>query len=163
MFLNTSNRTFRAASTAGALVGAFLLASTSAQAGECPADKVGVDVTKPGAMKPKDVKDDLLAAIDLSKEKLNLSNHRLRIRKLVVQPGGIVPWHSHGDRPALIYVVSGSIHEYASTCAVPIEHKAGEVSRETGAISHWWKNNGKSPAVLLSADIIHDKEDQHVM
>jgi hypothetical protein len=42
-------------------------------------------------------------------------------------------------------------------------HKAGEVSRETGAVSHWWKNNGKSPAVLLSADIIHDKEDQHVM
>ena len=30
---------------------------------------------------------------------------------LVVQPGGIVPWHSHADRPALIYVVSGEIVE----------------------------------------------------
>jgi quercetin dioxygenase-like cupin family protein len=41
-----------------------------------------------------------------------------------------VPWHSHEDRPALIYVVSGTIFEYASNCAVPIEHKTGEVSVE---------------------------------
>jgi quercetin dioxygenase-like cupin family protein len=89
----------------------------------------------------------------------------MRIRRLVVQPGGIVPWHSHADRPALIYIVSGSIQEYASNCSVGIEHKAGEVSIEKLGVEHWWKNTGKVPAVLLSSDIFHEmkKEDEHMM
>ena len=97
----------RLLAAAGLALGSLVLVSGSALAGSCPVDKVGVDVTKPGAMKPKDVTDDVLAAIDLSKEKIALAGRQLRLRKLVVQPGGIVPWHSHDDRPALIYVVSG--------------------------------------------------------
>ena len=65
----------------------------------------------------------------------------MRLRKLVIQPGGIVPWHSHAERPANIYVVEGAMTEYRSTCAVPIEHKAGEVAVESGNLAHWWKNN----------------------
>jgi quercetin dioxygenase-like cupin family protein len=159
--LHPTTRGRRALSAAGLLLGTLM--ATAAIAGECPEGKVGVDVTKPGAMKPKDVKDDVLAAVDLSREKLALQNRELRLRKLVVQPGGIVPWHSHGDRPAIIYIVSGSITEYASTCAVPIEHKAGDVTPERQSTSHWWRNNGKVPAVLLSADILHQQEDPHVM
>ncbi len=56
-----------------------------------------------------------------------------RFRKLVVQPGGIVPWHEHSARPANILVVEGSITEYRSTCKVPIEHAAGDVDAEFGA------------------------------
>ena len=56
----------------------------------------------------------------------------LRMRKLVVQPGGIVPWHEHAARPANILVVEGSITEYRSNCKVPIEHKAGDVVAEFG-------------------------------
>ena len=147
--------------TAG-LIGAAL-ASSLALAGECPVDKRGIDVTKPGPTSPVGVTDEELAAVDLSKEAVNVPNRRLRIRKLVVQPGGIVPWHSHEDRPALIYILSGSILEYASNCAVPIEHKAGDVSREFAGVKHWWKNTGNVPAVLTSSDIIHDKADQHQM
>ena len=115
--------------------------------------------------KPKDVTDTVLASINLSKEKVNLQDRQLRIRKLVVQPGGVVPWHSHEDRPALIYIVSGTIEEYASNCSVPIEHKAGEVSVEKLGVRHWWKNTGKTPVVLLSSDVYHDqpKADAHVM
>jgi hypothetical protein len=57
-------------------------------------------------------------------------------------------------RPANIYVISGSITEYRSTCSVPIEHKAGDVTAEFGALSHWWKNNTKRPTVLISADML---------
>ena len=39
-----------------------------------------------------------------------------------------MPWHSHGDRPAIIYIAEGEIVEYASNCAVPIVHKAGEIA-----------------------------------
>ncbi|MBQ0822034.1 cupin domain-containing protein [Microvirga terrae] len=143
--------------------GAFL--SLSAQAGECPADKVSPGVRTQGEMQPKGVTDTVLASIDLSKEKVNLADRQLRTRKLVVQPGGIVPWHSHEDRPALIYVVSGTIEEYASNCSVPIVHKAGEVSVEKSGVQHWWKNTGKTPVVLLSSDVFHDmpKADPHMM
>ena len=127
--------------------------STAAMAGECPADKVGVDVMKPGATMPKDVTDTVIAMIDLG-QGYNVDGRLLRMRKLVVQPGGIVPWHSHAERPANIYIVSGAITEYRSTCAVPIEHPAGDVTAEHGNLSHWWKNNTKKPAVLISSDIV---------
>lgn len=148
---------------AAALAGALL--AGPAIAGECPADKVNPGFRTSGETRPKGVTDTVLAAIDLSKEKVGLKDRQLRTRRLVVQPGGIVPWHSHEDRPALIYIVSGSIHEYASNCSVPIEHKTGEVSIERLGVQHWWKNNGKTPTVLLSSDVFHEmqKEDEHMM
>jgi quercetin dioxygenase-like cupin family protein len=79
----------------------------------------------------------------------------LRTRRLVIQPGGIVPLHSHRDRPALIYTLSGSITEYSSACSVPIQHKAGDISREAEGLSHYWVNHGKVPAVVLSSDVFH--------
>jgi quercetin dioxygenase-like cupin family protein len=75
-----------------------------------------------------------------------------------------VPWHSHGDRPAIIYIISGQITEYASTCAVPVVHKAGEATPEMHATSHWWKNDGNQPVELLSADLFHKtKPNDHMM
>ena len=145
------------------VLGAVL--ATPASAGECPADKVSPGVRTSGETMPKGVTDTVLASVDLSKEKVNLQDHLLRTRKLVIQPGGVVPWHSHEDRPALISVISGTIEEYASNCSVPIEHKAGEVSVEKLGVQHWWKNSGKTPVVLLSSDVFHGqpKEDAHMM
>jgi quercetin dioxygenase-like cupin family protein len=145
-------------------VAALGLGATGSFAGECPADQRGVDLVKEGASMPKDVTDEVLGAIDLSQEAVKIADHMFRLRLLVVQPGGIVPWHSHADRPALIYVVSGEITEHASTCAVPIAHQGGEVSMESIGLSHWWQNEGTTPAVLLSADILHvETEDEHTM
>jgi quercetin dioxygenase-like cupin family protein len=131
-------------------------------AGECPADKMKADSVKPVTHGPKGVTDKVLSTIDLSKEKVSLNGHMMRVRRLEVQPGGVVPWHSHADRPALIYIVSGEIVENASNCAVPIVHKAGEVARETHATSHWWQNNGKAAVTLLSFDILNDPNDKHM-
>jgi quercetin dioxygenase-like cupin family protein len=148
-----------------ALIAGAAFVAAPARAGQCPADKTQAGTRTTGEMKPKDVTDNVLGMIELGKEKVALADRRLRLRKLVVQPGGVVPWHSHEDRPALIYIVSGSIHEYASNCAVPIEHKAGEVSVEKLGVQHWWKNNSKGAVVLLSADLFHDDkhEDEHTM
>ena len=110
----------------------------------------------------KDVTDVVLASVDLAKEKVALSDHQLRLRKLEIKPGGIVAWHSHGDRPAIIYIISGDIYEYASNCSVPILHKAGEVSREATGTAHWWQNTGNQTVVLLSADILHDAKDHNM-
>jgi quercetin dioxygenase-like cupin family protein len=130
-----------------------------ALAGECPADKMKAGATKAVDYGPKGVTDTVLSMIDLSKEKVAVAGHLMRVRRLEVQPGGIVPWHSHAERPALIYVVSGEIVENASNCAVPILHKAGEVARETQATAHWWQNKGQVPVTLLSFDIAADPND----
>jgi quercetin dioxygenase-like cupin family protein len=97
------------------------------------------------------------SSIDLGGEAPMLKDRKFRLRQLDIAPGGIVPWHSHGERPAQIYIVKGEIVEYASTCAVPIMHKAGDVAPETHATSHWWQNHGKEPVLLISVDILHDK------
>jgi quercetin dioxygenase-like cupin family protein len=147
---------------ASAVVAAGLALAAPAFAGECPAGKMRADATKPSTAAAKAVTDQVLSMIDLADEKVALKGHMMRVRKLEVQPGGIVPWHSHGDRPALIYIISGEIYENASNCAVPILHKAGDVARETHATSHWWNNAGKTPVVLLSFDILHDPNDHNM-
>jgi quercetin dioxygenase-like cupin family protein len=154
----TSRTALRSLAAAGVFAGVLTMTAGIALAGECPADKVGINVTKPGATEPKDVKDTVLASIDLGKEIDGFQGRALRTRMLEIQPGGIVPWHSHEDRPALIYVLEGTVTEYASNCAVPIVHKAGEVSVETKEVAHWWKNTGKTVVKLLSSDVFHDQK-----
>lgn len=152
---------FKTLAVSAFAVAAFSLAAP-AFAGECPANQMSADVTKPVTTAARGVTDMVLSQIDLAGEKIALKGHLMRVRKLEIQPGGVVPWHSHADRPALIYVVSGEIYEHASNCAVPILHKAGEVARETHATAHWWKNDGKVPVVLLSFDIQHDPNDRNM-
>jgi quercetin dioxygenase-like cupin family protein len=153
--------TVRGLSIAGAIAGAMLIAAPAAFAGECPAGQVRANLTKPMTM-PKGVSDKVLASIDLSKEKIGAKERQFRLRKLEIEPGGVVPFHSHGDRPALIYIVEGEIYEYSSECAVPILHKAGEVAPETYVTSHWWQNASDKKVVLLSADILHDVADKNM-
>src|SRR6185312_10555911 len=135
------------------------LAASAAFAGECPADQKKPNATAPVDYKPVGVTDTVIAMIDVEKEPAHIKDRKFRMRKLTIEPGGIVPWHSHGDRPAIIYIVEGSVTEYASNCAVPIVHNAGDVAPETHATSHWWKNTGKKPATLISADLLKDPSD----
>jgi len=142
--------------------GTTLAGLSFALAGECPADKSKADVRAPVTNAGKGVTDTVLAAIDLEKEPANIKERQLRFRKLTIEPGGVVPWHSHGDRPALIYVAEGEIHEFASNCAAPIVHKAGDLRRETSEVSHWWKNLGDTTVILLVADVLHDRADHNM-
>lgn len=142
---------------------ATALLGTAAFAGTCPADKVvAKDGQKSGATAHKGVEEKVLGSIDLSKEKVTVPGHLLRLRRLVVQPGGEVAWHSHEVRPALIYVTDGAITEYSSHCSVPVEHKAGDLSVESGGLSHWWKNNSNKPATLLSSDLAAAPDDRNM-
>jgi quercetin dioxygenase-like cupin family protein len=108
------------------------------------------------------VTDTTLGAIDLGKEQAKIAGRELRLRKMVIQAGGVVPWHSHDDRPAVIYVAEGEIVEYASNCAVPIVHKAGETRNETNGTSHWWKNHTNTQVVLFIGDVRRDPNDHNM-
>jgi quercetin dioxygenase-like cupin family protein len=100
--------------------------------------------------------------IDLEKQPANIKDRELRFRKLTIEPGGIVPWHSHDDRPAVIYVQQGEIVEYASNCIDPIMHKAGDLRPEVFGTSHWWKNLGKETVILYVGDVRKDPQDHNM-
>lgn len=144
------------------IAAAMALAPVAGFAGSCPADKQGVDVRAPVDLMAVGVTDEVLAMLPLGDTSLKLDDRVMRVRRLTIEPGGIVPWHSHADRPALIMTTKGVIHEYASTCAGPIEHKAGEVATELPATSHWWKNLSGETVELLSFDILHDESDTNM-
>jgi quercetin dioxygenase-like cupin family protein len=145
---------------------AALVAATGfvfgAQAGECPTDKRMANARQAVDFKPVGVTDTTLGSIDLGKEMAKISGRELRFRKMTIAPGGIVPWHSHDDRPALIFVEKGEIIEYASNCAAPIHHKAGEIRAETHGTSHWWKNLSDQEVVLYIGDIRKDPNDHNM-
>jgi len=147
---------------AGIIAGSTLVGVSAAAAGSCPSDQMKADARQPVTTAGKGVTDTVLAAIDLEKEPANIKGRQLRFRKLTIEPGGIVPWHSHGDRPAIIYIAEVEIVEYASNCAVPILHKAGEVRPETSGTSHWWQNLGNKTVILFVGDVLHDASDHNM-
>jgi quercetin dioxygenase-like cupin family protein len=145
-----------------ALIASSFALSTVAFAGGCPTDQHKHNVRAPVETPAKGVTDTTLGTIELANESIAAKDRQLRFRKLTIAPGGVVPWHSHDDRPALIYVAEGEIVEYASNCAVPIVHKQGEIRAETKGTSHWWQNHGDKTVVLYVGDILHDKSDKHM-
>jgi quercetin dioxygenase-like cupin family protein len=144
-----------------AIAGSMVVAS-AAVAGECPADKMKANTREKVDYKPAGVSDVTLGSIDLGKQPAHIEGRELRFRKLTIEPGGIVPWHSHDDRPALIFVQQGEIVEYASNCEVPITHKAGDIRPEVFGTSHWWKNLGKETVILYVGDVRKDPNDHNM-
>jgi hypothetical protein len=130
----------RAGRLAAALVASsFALAVSSAFAGECPADKrvadgQGQKMVTHGAIGVADV---VRSSIDLGNEAPMLTDRQFRLRTLAIAPGGIVPWHSHNERPAQIYIVKGEIVDTRATapcrsCTGPVTWRRKSTARRTG-------------------------------
>jgi quercetin dioxygenase-like cupin family protein len=148
-----------------AVAAMFSLPTTSVLAGECPSDQVQANARQGGETVPKGVSDTVIASIDLAKKSPVFAGQLFRMRRLVIEPGGIVPWHSHAARPALIYIIEGAMTEFRSSCKVPIVHKAGDVTAEFGAgLAHWWRNDSGKQVVIISADVFpNGNKDDHPM
>jgi quercetin dioxygenase-like cupin family protein len=164
----TSTRQQRRVVVIAIVAAVAALASVAAQAGQCPADKVvpdGKGQPMSAAEPAKGVTDKVVNSTDLALEPVAIAGRALRARRLDIAPGGVVPWHSHSDRPAQILIASGEITEYASTCAVPIVHKAGDITAEKSPTAHWWKNHGSTPVVIYSFDLfrVEDKQNEKMM
>jgi quercetin dioxygenase-like cupin family protein len=159
--MSKKNTRARVLALAVAIAGSMVVAS-AAVAGECPADKMKANARDKVDYKPVGVSDVTLGSIDLGKQPAHIGGRELRFRKLTIEPGGIVPWHSHDDRPALIFVQQGEIVEYASNCELPITHKAGDIRPEVSGTSHWWKNLGKETVILYVGDVRKDPNDHNM-
>ncbi len=140
---------------AAATLGAFVLVSAPALAGECPADQMMEGARTSGETEAMGVTDEVISSVDLSAKGEAFDGYMLRMRRLEIQPGGVVPWHMHDVRAANILILEGEIVEYNSTCKVGITHVPGDVVAEFGAdVAHWWKNEGTVPVVIISGDLL---------
>jgi quercetin dioxygenase-like cupin family protein len=136
---------------AAALAAGF---ASAAFAETCPADQVLTEPRSLDNIAAKALTREVIANIRLEGWR-DMGGFVLRMRRLELQPGGFVPTHEHSDRPAIVYVVKGTVTEHNSLCAVPIVHTAGSVSEEFGpGYVHWWENTGNEVVTFLSTDVL---------
>ncbi len=93
-------------------LGAALIAAGAA-ADECPNDKVLKEHADIGWKDDVGIRRKTMALIDLNGWH-EISDLRLRMRRLTIPPGGIIPTHEHNDRPSLVYFVKGEVIEHNS-------------------------------------------------
>ncbi|MEM9321142.1 MAG: cupin domain-containing protein [Pseudomonadota bacterium] len=138
------------------ILGAVLLMAlpSLAVAGSCPKDSVLTEPRDLDKVSGQAVSVETWETVELEDWR-DVGPLRMRLRHFTIEPGGRVPVHSHGDRPSILYFVSGEATEHNAYCAEPIVHKPGESAAEFGpGIVHWWSNEGDVPVVLISVDIV---------
>jgi hypothetical protein len=93
---------------AAVFVGTNALFVPSVLGAECPADQKKENVRAApsdqvwdgGKLESsKTIIDMITATIDVTKPPVDIKDRSFRLRRLEVEPGGIVPWHNHADRP----------------------------------------------------------------
>jgi len=95
--------------------------------------------------------------VELGPEIQGMENRQLRMRQLTIEPGGHIGVHSHKDRPAVGYVLSGTdTVTYADGKSRVL--KAGDSTSANHETTHWHENRGKEPIVLLVIDVFHNKK-----
>lgn len=108
-----------------------------------------------GPSGPKNISNVPIANAPLANEGLSqISGYNLRTRSWNISgDNGIVPIHSHADRPAIVFTLSGEIYEYRSDAEERILHSAGGLSLEEGDVTHWWLNEGPEDVRLIAFDV----------
>jgi quercetin dioxygenase-like cupin family protein len=97
-----------------------------------------------------------LATVELGPEIEGLAGRRLRMRMVVIEPGGVFgPTHDHRDRPGIVYILQGTITDHRN--GVATDYGPGVGWPEDRNTSHWLENRGPHRAVEISVDIVtHD-------
>ena len=95
-----------------------------------------------------------LQAVDLSPEIDGMKGRELRMRLLTIEPGGYIGLHSHKDRPAVVYDLKGTDTIILGDGTVKVLHP-GETSMANKDTTHWHRNDGKEPVILVAVDVFH--------
>ena len=104
----------------------------------------------------KGMKAEALSGFALGKQGLDdLAQRQMRIRQITIEPGGVAGLHSHKDRPALSYIMKGSLTEHRKG-GPDRTYKAGEVITESTDIDHWAENTSSEPVILISVDLFKE-------
>jgi quercetin dioxygenase-like cupin family protein len=98
-----------------------------------------------------------LQAVDLGPEIEGMQGRQLRLRKLTIEPGGQIALHSHENRPAVAYVLQGATTVTFGDGQVK-RFAVGDSIAANRNTTHWHRNEGSEPAVLVTADIFRVKQ-----
>jgi len=93
-----------------------------------------------------------LSSIDLTEEIDSVKGRALRMRKITLQPGGMIGLHTHKDRPAVSYILQGEV-TYHQEGKPELTLRPGEGIAEGKSTTHWAENRGTVPAVWIAVDI----------
>jgi quercetin dioxygenase-like cupin family protein len=96
-----------------------------------------------------------LRSLDLSDEVDSIKGRPLRMRKITLQPGGVIGLHTHKDRPAVSYFLQGEV-TYHEEGKPPVTMGPGQGIAEGKATTHWAENRGSVAAVWIAVDIPKD-------
>jgi quercetin dioxygenase-like cupin family protein len=129
---------------------AALEAIENARVRECPADRTQANARNEGFGPSSGVESADIALTPLASD----PTRAVRLRRIVVQPGGVIPWHDHAQIQGMALLVSGEMVELRNTCLDPITYRAGDVAREDDATAHSWRNEGDSEAVIIVAHVV---------
>jgi quercetin dioxygenase-like cupin family protein len=113
---------------------------------------VGVAVGQSAPTENKGVKVGPPTAIGLADQIEGLEGRQLRLRVITIEPGGVAAVHSHKGRPAVAYVVQGTLTEHREGGGTK-DHPAGDTLVEDKDTVHWAENKGSEPAVIVAVDV----------
>ncbi|MBC7769607.1 MAG: hypothetical protein H7124_12570 [Phycisphaerales bacterium] len=106
-----------------------LAAIQNARVRECPADRMQADARSEGFGPQQGVEGVDIALTPLASD----ANRAVRLRRLTVQPGGVIAWHDHAAVQGMALIVSGEMVELRNTCLDAITYRAGESRAKTPA------------------------------
>jgi quercetin dioxygenase-like cupin family protein len=95
---------------------------------------------------------DHLRSLTLTEEIDSVKGRPLRMRKITLQPGGVLGIHTHKDRPAVSYFLQGEV-TYHQDGKPDVTVKPGQGFAEGKDTTHWAENRGKVPAIWIAVDV----------
>lgn len=127
-----------------------LTAVQNARVRECPADHRQVSAHAEGFGAQSGVTAEDIAFTPLASD----PTRALRLRRITVQPGGVIAWHDHSALQGMALIVSGEIRERRNSCAEEMLYRAGDVAMEDAATAHSWRNDSEEPVVILVSHVV---------
>jgi quercetin dioxygenase-like cupin family protein len=127
-----------------------LAAVQGARVRECPPDRTQANARNEGFGPTSGVAADDIALTPLASD----PTRALRLRRITVQPGGVIDWHDHTALQGMALLVQGTMVELRNTCLDPITYRAGDVAREDAQTAHSWRNESDEVAVILVSHVL---------
>ncbi len=79
---------------------------------------------------------------------------RLRTRVFIVEPGGVIPLHSHKDDPTVAYYYGGPLSEFNFDGKALGQRGGGKAYADDRTVNHWYENRSKETATVVVSDVV---------
>jgi quercetin dioxygenase-like cupin family protein len=97
-----------------------------------------------------------ISEITLPADGAPILDRKMRLRRLDVFPGGVIGLHDHSNRPAILFVLKGSMTIHDDKSDAPIVVGEGEAVSEVGVRHYAVNNSARDPLTLLTFDLLDD-------